>query len=74
MTIEQEISQLDAQIAATPTAALLYRRGTLHWKLAHASAALSDFNASAALDPTGPAPAAAAHLRAILHFWNPANP
>lgn len=73
--IEQQIRDLDAQIAANPKDALaLYRRGSLHWKLGHRAAALTDFNTSAALDPQGPGASAAANLNSILNFFNPQNP
>lgn len=73
--IEQEILALSAKIALEPTDALaLYRRGSLYWKLERRAEAITDFNASAKLDPEGPGAAAAAHAQAILDFFNPQNP
>lgn len=73
--LEQQIKELDAHIAAHPEdAEALYQRGSLHWKLGHRAQALSDFNASAAADPAGPGPAAAANALAILNFSTPQNP
>ena len=72
MTIEEQILQLDAAIAANPQDALLYyERGKLHWKLGHRGLALTDYNTSAHLDPSGPGPQAAAQSLAILNFYNP---
>lgn len=73
--IEQEIAALTARIAADPNdAAALYRRGSLYWKLGQRAAAITDFNASAAIDPDGPGAAASAHAQSILDFFNPQNP
>ncbi|MDE6535526.1 MAG: tetratricopeptide repeat protein [Muribaculaceae bacterium] len=73
--IEQEIQALSAQIILEPENALaLYRRGSLYWKLERRAEAITDFNASANLDPEGPGAAAAAHAQAILDFFNPQNP
>lgn len=73
--IEQQINELSALIDANPSDAMaLYRRGSLHWKLGHRAAAITDFNASAALDPSGPGAAAAANATQILDFYNPQNP
>lgn len=73
--IEKQIEELTARIAADPAdAAALYRRGSLYWKLGQRAAAITDFNASALLDPTGPGAAAADHVRSILDFFNPQNP
>lgn len=71
-TIEQQIADLDAALNADPADAdALYRRGSLHWRLNHRAQALTDLNRAAALDPAGPAPAAVAHLNAILAFTAP---
>ncbi len=73
--IEQEIAALTAKIAADPNdARTLYRRGSLYWKLGRRAEALTDFNASANLDPAGPGAAAATHAQEILDFFNPQNP
>ncbi len=73
--IEQEIAELTARLESNPDdARALYRRGSLYWKIGDRAAALTDFNASAAADPNGPGPAAAAHALAILDFFNPQNP
>lgn len=73
--IEKEIAALSAHIDSNPDdAAALYRRGSLHWKLGNRAAAITDFNASARLDPDGPGAAAAAHALDILNFFNPQNP
>lgn len=73
--IEQEIAALTAQIDKNPDdATALYRRGSLYWKLGQRAAAITDFNASALLDPTGPGAAASAHAQSILDFFNPQNP
>lgn len=72
---EQELNELNALIEAEPdNAGALYRRGSLLVKLGRRGAALSDFNRAAALEPDGPAHAAADHLRAIFDFYNPQNP
>ncbi|MDE6145201.1 MAG: hypothetical protein K2O38_00650 [Muribaculaceae bacterium] len=73
--IEKQIAELTVRINATPDDAMaLYRRGSLHWKLGHRAAAMTDFNASALIDPEGPGAAAAAHALAILDFFTPRNP
>lgn len=73
--IEQQIAELTSRIEAAPDDALaLYRRGSLFWKLGQRAAAITDFNASALLDPTGPGAAASAHAQSILDFFNPQNP
>ena len=73
--IEQEIAALTAKIESEPSdARALYRRGSLYWKLGRRAEAITDFNASANLDPEGPGAAAAAHAQAILDFVNPQNP
>lgn len=73
--IEQEILALSTLILLEPENALaLYRRGSLYWKLERHAEAITDFNASAKLDPKGPGAAAAAHAQAILDFFNPQNP
>lgn len=73
--IIDQINELDAHLAAHPDdAGAIYRRGSLHWKLGHRAQALTDFNASAALDPDGPGTAAADNALAILNFYNPQNP
>jgi len=70
--IADQIAALDALLAATPDDPdALYRRGTLHWRLDHRAQALTDLNRAAALRPDGPAPAAAAHITAILDFTAP---
>lgn len=72
---EKEIALLDRLIGRQPeNAAAIYRRGSLHVKLEHHGAALTDFNTAAALDPDGPAAAAAEGLRNILAFHLPLNP
>lgn len=70
--IEQQIADLDAILAASPADAdALYRRGTLHWRLGRRADALNDLNRAAVIAPDGPAPAAIAHLNAILNFTAP---
>ncbi|MDE7389193.1 MAG: hypothetical protein K2M97_08100 [Muribaculaceae bacterium] len=69
---EDTLDELNALIAANPNDAdALYRRGRLHWNLGHRGAAISDFNASAELNPTGPGTTAAEHAMAIMDFFNP---
>lgn len=71
-SIDQQLEELDAMIAANPdNADALFRRGSLRWRLNNRAGALTDLNRAAALDPTGPATAAVAHLNAILDFYNP---
>lgn len=71
-SIEQEIDELTARLAAYPAdAGALYCRGTLRWRLGQRAGAISDLNAAAKLDPDGPAPAALTHLNAIMAFFNP---
>ncbi len=53
------------------TAEALYHRGQDHWQHGRRARALSDFNRSARLDPTGPGAAAAGHLTEIFDFYNP---
>lgn len=70
--IQQEIARLTAIIDANPADAdALYRRGALYWKLGNHGAALSDYNASAAINPSGPGATAARGVRGILDFTNP---
>lgn len=70
--IEQKIAELDAFLEANPNDAdALYRRGALKSKLGMQAAALSDFVASAHIDPSGPGAAAATMMRSILNFYNP---
>lgn len=70
--IERQIAALTRAIDANPADAdAIYRRGSLHWKLGHRAAAITDFNRAAALDPSGPAPAAARLANGILDFNNP---
>lgn len=69
---EQQLQALTDEIASNPgNADALYRRGALNWKLGRHGAALSDFNASAAIDPDGPGAVAARGVRGILDFTNP---
>ncbi|MBD5360854.1 MAG: tetratricopeptide repeat protein [Bacteroides sp.] len=73
--IEQEIVALTAKLQAEPDdARALYRRGSLYWKLGRRAEAITDFNASAEIEPDGPGAAAAAHALSILDFFNPQNP
>lgn len=73
--IEQEIAALTAKIESESADALdLYRRGSLYWKLGRRAQAITDFNASAKMDPEGPGTAAASHAMAILDFFNPQKP
>ncbi len=70
--IEQQIAELDALLASNPQDSdALYRRGALKAKLGKQAAALSDFAASASIDPNGPGAAAANMMRTILDFYNP---
>lgn len=69
--IKQQIADLDAYIALHPDDAdALYRRGALKWKLGRNAEALTDFNASARIDPSGPGAAAARGVRGIFNFYN----
>ncbi len=73
--IEKQIEELTSHIDSHPDDAMaLYRRGSLYWKLGQRAAAITDFNASALLDPNGPGAAAADHAQSILDFFNPQNP
>ena len=73
--IEKQIAELTVKIDTNPDDAMaLYRRGSLYWKLGQRAAAITDFNASALLDPNGPGAAASAHAQSILDFFNPQNP
>lgn len=66
------LEELNSIIAANPTDAdALYRRGSLLWKMGKRGAAISDFNASAAIDPNGPGATAADHAMSIMNFFNP---
>lgn len=70
--IDRQIAELTALLKREPdNADALYRRGALHWKLGRHAAALSDFNASAAVNPDGPGATAARGVRGILDFTNP---
>lgn len=70
--IELQIKELDALIASDPKDSdALYRRGALKWKLGLKGAALSDFTASAAIDPEGPGAIAAKGVKGIFEFSNP---
>lgn len=53
------------------TAETLYQRGKRRFQLGNRSGALSDFNRSALIDPTGLGSAAARHLTQIFDFFNP---
>lgn len=69
--IEQKIAELDALLRANPNdSEAFYRRGELKSKLGLQAAALSDFVASAHIDPEGPGTAAADMMRSILDFYN----
>lgn len=70
LSVEAEIDDM----RHAQTADELYRRGVLQMKLGNHGRALSDFNASAALDPYGPAAKAADGLRGIFDFHIPLNP
>lgn len=68
----QTLEELNDIIAANPTDAdALYRRGRMLWKMGKRGAAISDFNASAAIDPDGPGATAAEHAMSIMNFFNP---
>ena len=68
--IEKDIKTLSDAIAAGPEAALLYRRGMLYWKLGRRGAAMSDYAAAAAIDPSSPAAAALEQARRIMDFYD----
>lgn len=72
MTTDKTLEELNDIIAANPDDAdALYRRGSLLWKMGRRGAAISDFNASAAIDPAGPGATAADHAMSIMNFFNP---
>lgn len=70
--IDESIELLNDMIERNPDdAQAYYRRGSLHWKLGHRAAAITDFNASARIDPDGPGAVAAEHAMSIMNFFNP---
>ncbi len=63
---------LDEFIAANPDhAEALFLRGKVWWRMGERSRATSDYAASAAIDPAGPAAKALEQARDIADFFNP---
>lgn len=71
MTPEEEITQLRGQISGTPAdSAIWYQIGRIEWKTGNRAQAITAYNKSLELDPTGPAAIALEQARAIMNFYN----
>ncbi|MCM1484042.1 MAG: hypothetical protein NC043_06880 [Muribaculaceae bacterium] len=70
--LDEAIDALDAIIAENDSdAEALFLRGKALWRKGCRSRATSDYAASAAIDPDGPATLALDHARDIEAFFNP---
>lgn len=69
--MDNELTRLDAAIAAAPTAALFMQRARLLWRMQRHAAAIADYEKAAALDgPDSPAATALSHARDIMNFYH----
>lgn len=69
---DEVITEATRLIAACPyDASLLFIRGKAYWRLGNRRAAMSDYAASASLNPSGPATRALEQARDIADFFNP---
>lgn len=69
--IEQEISRLSEQIKENPQdARLLAERGKLFWRAGRRGEAMSDYTASALIEPEGVGAQLLEYSREILDFYN----
>ncbi|MDE6498797.1 MAG: tetratricopeptide repeat protein [Muribaculaceae bacterium] len=69
--MNDELSHLDAAIAASPSAVLYMQRARLLWQLQRHAAAISDYEKAAALaGPDSPAATALRHARDIMNFYH----
>ncbi len=72
MDLDKQIKELEAHIAVhADDATALYELGRLYWKKGDKSKAISLYNHSAELDPSGPASIALEQARSIMDFYNP---
>lgn len=70
-SMNSELSQLDAEIAAVPSAELYMQRARLLWRMERRAAAISDYEKAAALaGPDSPAATALRHARDIMNFYH----
>jgi len=70
--LEEAMVLLKEYIAANPSdARALYLRGKAWWRMGERSKAMSDYAASASIEPDGIAQHALEHARDIEDFFNP---
>ena len=68
--LNEALAALDARVAADPRDhEALYMRGRVHWRLGDMRRAMTDYSASAAINPDGPASLALGQTREILDFY-----
>ena len=70
--LDEAVAEATRLLGASPSdASLLFMRGKAYWRLGNRRAAMTDYAASAAIDPSGPASRALEHARDIAGFFNP---
>lgn len=71
MTPQEEIAQLRARIIGTENdCEIWYQIGRIEWKSGNRARAITAYNKSLELDPSGPAAIALEQARAIMNFYN----
>lgn len=70
--IEEALNEANRAVEATPGSAMaLYTRGKIYWRMGKKAEAMTDYTASLAIDPEGPAAIALQQAQEVVHYYNP---
>lgn len=70
--LDEALDLANSNVNANPdSAAALYLRGKVLWRMGRKGDAMSDYSASALIDPAGPASVALEQAHEVIHFYNP---